>query len=38
MTFGDLIQRLAATAATLLRNSGGAIKVKCLGIDSSDPQ
>ena len=35
MTFADLIQRLAATAATIVRNSSGAIEVKCLGIDSS---
>jgi hypothetical protein len=35
MTFGDLIQRLAGTAATIIRNSSGPIEVKCLGIDSS---
>jgi hypothetical protein len=38
ITFSKLIQRLAATAATLHRNSVGAIEVRCIGIDSSNPQ
>jgi hypothetical protein len=37
MTFPRLIERLSATAATLSRNAVGAIEVKCLGIDSTDP-
>ena len=38
MMFPDLIQRLAATAATIVRNSSGPIEVKCLGIDSIEPR
>lgn len=38
MTFVDLIRRLAATAASIERNSSGSIDVKCVGIDSSEPQ
>jgi hypothetical protein len=38
LTFDSVIRRLAATAATLVWNSSGAIEVRCLGIDSSDPQ
>lgn len=37
MTFPDLIRRLAATAATIVRNSSGAIEVRCLGINSTEP-
>jgi hypothetical protein len=37
VTFPGLIERLAATAATLTRNAAGAITVKCVGIDSTDP-
>jgi hypothetical protein len=37
MTFIGLIQRLSAVAASLNNYSSGAIEVRCLGIDSSDP-
>jgi hypothetical protein len=35
MTFAELIQRLAAAASTIVRNSSGVIEVRCLGIDST---
>ena len=38
MNFSALIQRLDAIAVTLVHNSAGAIQVRCLGINSSDPQ
>ncbi len=37
MTFPRLIACLSTTATTLTRNSVGAIEVKCIGIDSTDP-
>jgi len=37
ITFPQLIQRLSAAAATLTRNAVGAIEVKCIGIDATDP-
>jgi hypothetical protein len=38
ITFDKLILRLAEAASKILRNSAGAIEVKCLGIDACDPQ
>jgi hypothetical protein len=38
MTFDALIDRLSKIASTLTHNAVGAIEVKCLGIDSSDPK
>jgi hypothetical protein len=37
MTFLGLIERLSTTAATLIHNAVGAIEVKCMGIDATDP-
>jgi hypothetical protein len=37
VTFADLMQRLAAIAATIDHNSSGAIELRCLGIDASEP-
>jgi hypothetical protein len=37
MTFPRLIGRLSATAAALTHNAVGAIEVKCMGIDATDP-
>jgi len=37
MTFPQLIERLSASAATLSRNAVGAIEIRCVGIDSTDP-
>jgi hypothetical protein len=36
MTFDRLIERLASTATTLVRNMARAIEVKCIGIDASE--